>query len=266
MCNDIGIDQKLLRLRYGKFLGEEEESNVGGIDGEAQAQLSKIENFNNAQMLQDAITDKHDNEEDATYLEPEVKAQLRATLTQMWQAELQLRTFNPQAALPFEYKALRLLKDLQQKSRAYVAKTAYNPAPIKPEKRLTGDLSKIVAPSDKQDVKLSADDYAALKNAVQLLEQIKISHNYTEAARHTLQLAKQQLSMKASVEPGTYLSAVTAMNRVLANRQTVDPQDIGIIEKAIQRALPAGKQLPQSIASQSDMGLSNAYYQNLKHN
>ena len=27
--NDLGIDQKLLRLRYGKFLGEEFEANIG---------------------------------------------------------------------------------------------------------------------------------------------------------------------------------------------------------------------------------------------
>jgi hypothetical protein len=39
--------------------------------------------------------------------------------------------YKPQAALPFAYKALRLLKDLQQKSRSYVAKTAYNPPPLK---------------------------------------------------------------------------------------------------------------------------------------
>jgi len=262
-CNDIGIDQKLLRLRYGKFLGEEEESSVGQADASAQAELSKLENFNNAQMMIDAITDKHDNEEDATFLEPAVKAQLRATLTEMWQAELQLRTFNPQAALPFEYKALRLLKDLQQKSRAYVAKTAYNPAPLKPEKRLSGDLSKITDPVNKQDVKLTADEYAALKNAVQLLEQIKISKTYPDAGRHALQLAKQQLSVKASGEPGIYLSAVTAITRILDNASSINTHDVDLVEKAIQRALPAGKQLPQSTGNKADMGLSNAYYQNL---
>lgn len=263
-CNNIGIDQKLLRLRYGKFLGEEDESNVGGAEEGAQAELAKVENFNNAQMLLDAYTDKHDNAEDATFLEPAIKAQLKETLTEMWKAELQLRLYNPQAALPFEYKALRLLKDLQQKSRSYVAKTAYKPTPLKQEKRLTGDLSKIIAPSNHQDIKPLADDYVTLKNAVQLLEQIKIAHNYADAGRRTLQLAKQQLSLKASAEPGIYLTAVAAMNRILASAQKVDPHDADLVEKAIQRAIPASKQLPQGARSNADMGLSNSYYQNLK--
>ena len=91
----------------------------------------------------DAYTDKHDNAEDASFLEPETKNQLKATLNEMWSAELRLRTYKPREALPFAYKALRLLKDLQQKSRAYVAKTSAKTAPLKPaEKRLTGDLTK----------------------------------------------------------------------------------------------------------------------------
>jgi hypothetical protein len=52
----------------------------------------------------------------------------------MWSAELRLRTYKAEEALPFEYKALRLLKDLQQKSRVYVAKTAFKAPQIKGRK------------------------------------------------------------------------------------------------------------------------------------
>jgi len=162
-CNAIGIDQKMLRLRYGKFLGEEEENTIG--ESGQQAELSKVENFNNAAMVLDAYTDKHDNAEDATFLEPAIKAQLKATLTEMWNSELHLRLYKPVEALPFEYKALRLLKDLQQKSRSYVAKTAYNPPPLKMEKRLSGELGKIGQPVNQEDIKKLADQFESLKKS-----------------------------------------------------------------------------------------------------
>ncbi|WP_315822746.1 hypothetical protein [Paraflavitalea speifideaquila] len=84
--------------------------------------------------LEDQYAHKHDNAEDATYLEPAQKAQLKTILTEMWSSELKLRTYYPREALPYAYKALRLLKDMQQKSRAYVSKTSIKMPPLKPEK------------------------------------------------------------------------------------------------------------------------------------
>jgi hypothetical protein len=262
MSAEIGADQKMLRLRYGKFLGEEDESDVGGM--KENSELAKAENFNNAAMILDAYTDKHDNAEDATFLEPAIKAQLKATLTEMWNAELHLRMYKPQEALPYEYKALRLLKDLQQKSRSYVAKTAYKPIPLKMEKRLSGDLSKINQPLNKQDIKVTADSYETLKTAVQLLEQIRITRMYSDADKHTLQLAKQQLSVKASAQPGIYLTAVSAMNRIMSATQPA-LQDIDLVERAIQKTLPHNDRIPQNKATAPDMGLAQYYYQNLKN-
>jgi hypothetical protein len=260
-CNNIGIDQKMLRLRYGRFLGEEDESNVGGL-GENK-ELNKAENFNNGAMILDAMTDKHDNAEDAAFLEPSIKAQLKATLTEMWNAELRLRLYKPQEALPYEYKALRLLKDLQQKSRAYVAKTAYNPTPLKLEKRLSGDLGKILQPVSKATITKKADGFINLKNAIQILEEIKITRNYNAADKHILQLARQQLSVKASAQPGIYLKAVSAISRIIS---ATNPQinDITLVERAIQTILPESARLPQNMVTAPDMGLSQHYYQYLK--
>ncbi|HEY0244361.1 MAG TPA: DUF4175 family protein [Mucilaginibacter sp.] len=257
-CNDLGTDQKMLRLRYGKFLGEEDESGKEGND-----ELAKVENFSNAEMIQEAYTDKHDNAEDASYLEPAIKEQLKATLTEMWKAELQLRMYKPADGLPFEYKALRLLKDLQQKSRAYVAKTSYNPPPIKIEKRLSGDLSKIIQPVSQQNIKASADRYETLKKAVAILDQLKYTPVLNSNDKLTLELAEQQLSEKASTEPGIYLQAVSAMHRLLA--KTNKTTDIAIIEKAIQKSLPQGNITPSPSKTTADMGLAQGYYKNLNH-
>jgi hypothetical protein len=258
--NDLGIDQKLLRLRYGKFLGEEDESGKEGND-----ELAKVENFSNAAMMLDAYTDKHDNAEDATFLEPAVKAQLKATLTEMWKAELQLRLYQPNDALPYEYKALRLLKDLQQKSRAYVAKTSYNPPPLKIEKRLSGDLSKIGQPINQKDIKAVADRFASLRKAINVLEQLKYSSGINFADRLTLQIAEQEIGLKASTEPGIYLPAVSALHRILIPNKVIKPADIAIVEKAIQKTLPQASVMPSPPATTPDMGLAQGYYKNLNH-
>ncbi|MBD1366283.1 hypothetical protein IDJ77_20895 [Mucilaginibacter sp. ZT4R22] len=258
--NDLGIDQKLLRLRYGKFLGEEDETGEGPKSSDGVADPA---DFSNAAKILKEYTDDHDKAEDAQFFEPAIKAQLKATLTEMWKAELQLRLYKPQAALPFAYKALRLLKDLQQKSRSYVAKTAYNPTPIKLDKRLTGELDKVIQPINKQEIKPGADQFEGLKKAVEVLEQLKIRPVLSVADNRVLQVANQQLSVRASAQPGIYLTALSAMRRILSV-QKVNITDIGIVERAIQKTLAAPKLMPSTDGQSADMGLSRSYYKNLK--
>ncbi|OOQ59168.1 DUF4175 family protein [Mucilaginibacter pedocola] len=258
--NDLGIDQKLLRLRYGKFLGEEDEVVEGpkGNDGPVDPA-----DFSNAAKILKEYTDDHDKAEDAQFFEPAVKAQLKATLTEMWKAELQLRLYKPKDALPFAYKALRLLKDLQQKSRSYVAKTAYNPTPIKLEKRLTGELDKVIQPTAKQEMKPAPEPYQALKNAINVLEQLKQNPKLTEADKRILQAANGQLSLRASAQPGSYVAALGAMRRILA-AQTADLKDIATVEAAIQKTISAPGAKPSAQGQSADMGLSRSYFKNLK--
>jgi hypothetical protein len=261
--NELGTDQKLLRLRYGKFLGEESESEIDPKEGENDA-VSDVKNYGNAAVILDKYTDKHDNAEDAQFFDPGVKAQLKATLTEMWKAELQLRLYSPQAALPFAYKALRLLKDLQQKSRMYVAKTAYNPAPLKMEKRLSGDLGKIIQPVNHKDIRSDNDQSGVLKDAIVVLESLKSGAPVSSSDIHTLRLTNQRLSEKASSQPEIYLLAVSALRRILS-AQKAKSYDIGTVEKAIQRILPMSKPLPAARQNSADMGLSSGYYKNLNH-
>ncbi|TFF37999.1 DUF4175 family protein [Mucilaginibacter psychrotolerans] len=259
--NDLGIDQKLLRLRYGKFLGEEDESQEVPKTSDGVADPA---DFSNAAKILKEYTDDHDKAEDAQFFEPAIKAQLKATLTEMWKAELQLRLYKPQAALPFAYKALRLLKDLQQKSRSFVAKTSYNPSPIKLDKRLTGELDKIIQPVNKQEIKPAGDAFGALRKAIEVLEQLKAKPTLTTADARVLQVANQQLSLRASAQPGTYLSALGAMRRILS-AQKISAIDIGVVERAIQITITAPQVLPSAKAQPADGGLSRSYYKNLKN-
>jgi hypothetical protein len=264
--NNLGIDQKLLRLRYGKFLGEETDADIGGEHDHDEANHNDAADFGNAEKMIDAVTHKHDNAEDATFFEPAQKAQLKATLSEMWKAELQLRINKPQDALPFEYKALRLLKDLQQKSRAYVAKTSTKTTPLKPEKRLTGELDKIIEPVSQQQFEKTKDTYEVSRRAAGLLGLVKTGKPLTAESIEVLRQAGLQLYSKAAAQPAVYLPAVTAMNKVLSamsKKQQAKTTDIAVAENGLQKLLTTVIKLPASAEKNSTNSLSTQYFKNL---
>ena len=73
----------------------------------------------------------HDIAEEVTYYDATTSSKLRAALANMWDAELHLRMGNPQKALPYEYRALKLIKQIQQASRIYVERVGFEPPVIK---------------------------------------------------------------------------------------------------------------------------------------
>lgn len=248
--NELGMDQKLLRLRYGKFLGEESETYGEDHDHEEQAA------FGDAKAILEEFSHKHDNSEDATFFEPEVKQQLKTVLNEMWKAELQLRLAKPQEALPFEYKALRLLKDLQQKSRAYVGKTGTKTTPLKPEKRLTGEQDKI-SPAVVTKEMIPNDEYAMVRNGLQALELLNTAG---------LQEATVLMAGKAAAEPAVYLPAFEALQRINAaiqKKNTPSPKDIAAAQRGLQRMNAAPPLLPQP-AARTATSLQQLYFSNLQ--
>jgi hypothetical protein len=76
------------------------------------------------------------------------RERLRSALREMWQSELHLRMGDPIAALPYQYRALDLIKQIQQASRIYLARVGLELPPIMFSRRLTGDRSTAVRPGD----------------------------------------------------------------------------------------------------------------------
>lgn len=217
--NEIGFDQKALRLRYGQYLGEEFESNITGAshdheenesngdmlkgfvhahdtEGEHENEIKQEEKHNHEQKENSNLAEKdplaslleeyvhaHDDGEMNTYFEQSTRSLLKMALEQMWQSELHLRLNEPEKAIPFENKALDYLKKAQQKARAYVKKSGFDPPPIKEkEKRLTGELTKF---NDIQNYKkkLNSNEIRNLvaetigcvdKNTITKMEQAKL--------------------------------------------------------------------------------------------
>ncbi|WP_134091552.1 DUF4175 family protein [Olivibacter sp. XZL3] len=249
--NNIGIDQKLLRLRYGQFLGEEAEEGGGGehehehdhgAEGEgheeAHGQQAVPEDI---ETLKDQFTHHHDRAEDATFFTPGQKTQLKATLTEMWNAELKLRTYEPQEALPYAYKALRLLKDLQQQSRTYVAKAPSKPTALKPEKRLTGDLVDIVEPMVNKGLPPKDESTLVqqrLRKALAYLSNRREAGVLDREGLALLHAVQGELIDGASRAPGKYLSALKVLREIDEKEGVYALGDIRVLATAIQELLP----------------------------
>lgn len=146
----IGVDQRILRLRYGQFLGEEAEgierppqvddgsagdpgvSDSGHDHDAAPARLGDdvavVEQFGHS----------HDHAEATTLFDPATRALLKSALDAMWQSEGLLRQGQPEAALPHAYQALRLIKQVQQASRIYLARVGLELPAIDFARRLSG--------------------------------------------------------------------------------------------------------------------------------
>jgi len=286
--NDLGIDQKMLRLRYGKFLGEESETSIGAGQEEEQGhqeghekehdhekghhhnelpdQKETTAGIANVQSIMDQYAHKHDTAEDATFFEPQLKAQLKATLTEMWNAELRLRTYRPAQALPYEYKALRLLKDLQQKSRAYVAKSTFKTTPLKLEKRLTGELIAIKSSSSNGKYESENNHKPTLKQALGLLESSKDGQPRTVQEINLFMQAQQALLAGASAAPAQYLPAIKALKKIINAGQSgkLQPADIAVAENGINHLIGQQLPVPNPQTNSSSSALTRSYFDQLK--
>ncbi|MCK7594212.1 DUF4175 domain-containing protein [Pseudomarimonas salicorniae] len=165
----LGVDQRILRMRYGQFLGEESEAGElpgsgpredpdedshgqdhheddGHDHGGAEAAAA---GFGEAGNLVEEVGHVHDIAEAATLLDPRTRSLLRAALSEMWQAEGRLRLGQPEAALPFEYRALELIKQVQQANRIYLARVGLELPPVDFSRRLSGEDRPRALPRDR---------------------------------------------------------------------------------------------------------------------
>jgi len=239
----IGIDQHLLRERYGELAGEET----------VQA------------GPEPTIEHQHDSEENATLLAQSVKSKLQAALAQMWDAELRLRTGDPRAALPFEYRALELLKQAQETARAYVLRVGFEPPPLEPDrKRLTGTLSAIGNPSRTRAVTVSPT-LPALRAALDIVQRLRSGGPSRGGDVAALEQAGRELGRLAIDQPTRHLEALRDLRSLIA---TLDPGGtvcsvcLPLVERGIWRALPAPE--PAQAGRRSDAGLARTYFELLR--
>jgi len=268
--NNIGIDQQALRLRYGEFLGEESNSGInsrveyGGEDEDHKKPERPRTEKDDATIMSvvEQFMHDHDAEENATKLARSVKDLLRQALAEMWDAELHLRTYRPETALPYEYRALKLLKEVQQHSRVYVQRAGFEPTPIKVgEKRLSGDLAKIFHRRAQKDF----SENPTLPNVRLALPLLRKLESASPNDIKILERAGQDLARAALEQPGRHLRALHDWRMLITNineKKDFCRDCVATVERAFWNMLPAEKPAPTRLRT-SDFGLSRLYFQKM---
>jgi len=260
--NELGFDQKTLRLRYGQFLGEEADSGIphGMEPGEEEhaedeegkekdpskafthehdtknehnlVADKKIELRNhdkktdgNEEALEDplkAFVHQHDNQEEATFFMVSVRTKLKMALTVMWDAELHLRLYDPAKSLPYQYKALNLLKEISNDSRIYVHRMGFDPPPLKEEKRLTADLTEVKSSSNLYTMEDNTK-FPAIREAISRLEKLNAQKDpmLTSQDKKVLTKAGNELAFLSIEQPGTFLNSLSLIRSIVDDNLTM---------------------------------------------
>jgi hypothetical protein len=287
--NELGYDQKVLRLRYGQFLGEEFETSIGETaaheeleeEGEKKDEdvMKKYGHQHDNENEHNQVADKkgkepeatrhdhddeenkddpmaayrhnHDSEEEATFFTQSIKAKLRAALTLMWDSELQLRLYQPKASLPYQYQILKLLKEISNDSRIYVHRMGFDPPPLKEEKRLTASLDEI-NPGKIENKATTELKYPAIRTALTDISTVLMNNPIvlTEQQQHNLHAAGDELAGLALKSPGSYLEHLSDLKLIAENK--AQPADMRGMLEEIQKALWAV--LPNEAPSPTQRG------------
>lgn len=243
--NNIGIDQHVLRERFGEIIGQEEV--VAGVE---------------------PVTEhEHDTEESATLLAQSVKDTLRAAVAQMWEAELRLRTNEPRAALPFEYRALELLKTAQQAARVYVKRVGFEPPPLEPDrKRLTGNLSAIRNPTSRRDL-AAAVSLPSIRAALELVQGIRAGGAPPARSVDVLERAGQEVAQLAVTQPAAHLETLALLRMAidtLRSGKSTCADCWPRLERGLWRALPPADPERAERTPGSSEGLARDYFDRLQ--
>lgn len=300
--NELGYDQKVLRLRYGEFLGEEFESGIGPQENPTEEdhdheeeditkKYGHVHDTENEHNLveekkgghdhhaesKEGETDKngipagfvheHDSEEEATFFTQSIRAKLKAALTIMWDAELHLRLYEPEKSLPFQYKALKLLKEISQDSRIYVHRTGFDPPPLKEEKRMTGDLSEVKS-ATALATEVRSESYPAIRKALQTIASTLSTDSLyvDDTVKKNLTHAGRELSKLAIEKPGLYLKSLSLIRALTENEVKPAEQRRALkdIQASLWRALPATTNAPAA-STRTLHELDQAFIKNLRN-
>lgn len=280
--NELGFDQKALRLKYGQFMGEEFETGItessipeeieeghdhdhaeDGIEEkdplEEYSHVHDSENEHNLVPEEEKEEDPleeyahvHDDPEEATLYTKSIKGKLRAAMTEMWDAELYLRLYQPEKSLPYQYRALKLIKEIKNHARIYVHRIGFDPPPIKEENRLTGDLEAIENTKVASDLK-TRNTYPAISRSIVYLDSLIINKEVTYKAV-IFKNAGIELAGLAVDKPGKYFKALQTLQKLNLNQVPENRlQEVFVgLQGDLTAAIPKENVLLQSGTKQQD--------------
>lgn len=274
--NELGFDQKSLRLKYGAFMGEEsemaiaEEQNAEAAEHELEHDHDEEdplagyrhdhdhENEHNlvedeskkkeVEKLLDEFTHNHDDPEKATLFEESLRTKLRKALNEMWDAELHLRLYKPENSLPYQYKALKYIQEIKNSARIYVHRIGFDSPPIKEDKRLTGKLEKVKS-YRKSEAIAEKELFPYMRAVVLKLEMFKANEEkFTDKDVDLFEKAGNELSILAIEYPSKYLNTLQQLKRLIDGSQR-NKQTYIEIQKGLLMAIPNSSSNPSKNTS-----------------
>lgn len=296
--NELGFDQKSLRLKYGQFMGDEEDSGIAvapEIDVEDFDPEDPTAGFrhdhdseNEHNLVEEDHADhdhghnedhdgegdeesplekyihNHDDPEGSTLFTESLRGKLKDAMAQMWDAELYLRLATPEASLPYQYKALTLIQEIKNSARIYVHRIGFDPPPIKEDKRLSGDLEEVNTIYNNQNLALD-DPYKAMRESISLLEdRMRTDRLLITADREILSRAGEELALLAIKEPSRYLNTLQRLKWLTEDKQP-DQNILRSVQKGLLQALPDTEASP-TVIQQYRSVLGHRFIQELRAN
>ncbi|MTI23056.1 tryptophan-rich sensory protein [Fulvivirga sp. RKSG066] len=261
--NELGFDQKSLRLKYGQFMGVENESGIAieteeiaeeleedhdplaeyshDHDGDNEHNLvveddhdhGHEDEHDKGNML-DKYIHAHDDPEEATLYTQSTRSMLKQAMAEMWDAELYLRLFEPEKSLPYQYKALELIKKIKNQARIYVHRIGFDPPPIKEDKRLTGDLDEVKSRSASEDATVD-DGLDPLRNLLNRIATLNRGDSLQKSDYQLFAHAADALSPLAVEQPVKYLESLENLKKLSNNE--FDPDNLKKVLANVSRAL-----------------------------
>ncbi len=298
--NALGYDQKQLRLKYGQFIGEEEDSGLEiqdepeefsadeddvleefghdtdaeneegqwmdrGTEGEDHDHDHEHKDAAEEHSLLEQFMHNHEDEETATFYTQSLKSKLRAALNEMWDAELYLRLYKPKQSLPYQMKAHELLKEIRNHARIYVQRIGFDPPPVnEDESRLTGKLRELNERPFQETVEMETT-YPAIREAIQWIAETPLDAiRWDVRVKAVMQAAGNELAGLAIEQPGKYLVPLNQL-KTLLNKEQLEETDIHSLrklQKVLEGVIPQENTLP-SVDNQSDDAYTDAFIESL---
>jgi len=274
--NELGFDQKALRIKYGKFMGDETEAPTApkGI-GETTTQEDMLDEYshnhdgsNEHNLVVDddhdhdhgeeqmdagdseedpleAYVHNHGDPEASTLFAKSLKRMLKNAMAEMWDAELYLRLYEPEKSLPYQYKALKLIQEIKNSARIYVHRIGFDPPPIKEDKRLSGELKDVSGFSKTEELK-TEEAYPNMKAALELLALVLSTNEaLSKENKVVLKAAGDELAVFAIAEPGNYLKTLQGLKWLSESEQT-NMARVSLVYTGLLNALPNQKPVPSA--------------------
>ena len=194
----------------------------------------------------------HDDPEEATFFTISVRQKLGQALNEMWDAELYLRLYQPKKSLPYQYKALKLLKEIKNHARIYVHRIGFDPPPIKEESRLKGDIDEVQDQIERASWR-NEDPYRQMRKALALLERLIQEDLWPSPGEVDLmEAAGSELASLAIEQPGRHLRVLQNLRDLIQQSSPSDQTSklMRAVRLGLARALPAPKQRPPGMEYQ----------------